>query len=281
MSRGYVVTAIPSKSGDYISNAYCLALSLLLTQKNINKLSVMTNDLENIPPKYKTVFDNILVLPEPDLSISSDWKVQNFYQLFRVSPYEETVVIDADTLFFDDVDEWWNLFTNKNVVATKRIVDYRGKNILRNPLREYTYKHHLPDIHNGFFYFDKSPTTEDLFDHIKDNTIHWKSRCLEMFGENIHFSSDGVLQMSVKQMDALSDFTLQNDEVPVFVHMKTCMQGWENATDKDWRKYVTYSFDKKMMLEIGGYRIRYPFHYHIREFATDCLIRRYEKALGI
>jgi len=280
MSKGYFVTALSSLSGCYIKNAYCLALSLLLTQKKINKLSVMTDDINNISAKYKEVFDNIIELPEPDLSLGSNWRVQNFYQLYYATPYEETVVLDADMLFFDDVSQWWSSFENCDVIVTNKILDYRGNEITYNPLRDYMYKHDLPDIHNGFLYFNKSDISQELFSRIKLNTINWKRKCIDLFDEEIHYSSDGALQMSVKEMGTLLDFTLEQ-KIPTFVHMKTCMQGWENAFSKDWRKYIDHYFDNNMSLFIGEYQIKYPFHYHIREFATNELISKYEKILGI
>ena len=281
MTCGYLATAIPSPSGNYIKNAYCLALSLMLTQSQHSRLSIMTTKKSIIPEKYKAVFEHVIELPEPDLSSLFAWKVHNFYQLFSATPYDKTVVVDADTLFFDDVSCWWDLFSGRNVIATKRILDYRGNVITYNPLREYTYKHNLPDIHNGFFYFDKSPTSAELFNRIKYNTLHWQDQCKSLFGEEIHFSSDGALQVSVKELGTIDEFTLQNTPFPTFVHMKTCMQGWKDATDKDWRKYVSYSFDDNLALEIGGFRISYPFHYHIRNFITDSLIDLYERKLGI
>lgn len=281
MSKGYIVIALNSGDEDYIKCAYCLALSLKLTQKMVNSLSIVTDYPEKVSVKYRDVFDNVILLPHPDLSINSSWRVENYYQLYDASPYDETVTLDADMLFFDDVSNWWEAMAEKDVVITDTIIDYRGAVIKYNPLREYTYKYNLPDLHNGFLYFKKCSGAERLFKAIYDYASDWKEACERMIGDIIHYSSDGALQLALKELGLLKEYTFQGKQFPKFVHMKTCMQGWEGAIDKDWRKYIDFNFDREMNLFIGGYRIYLPFHYHVRNFVTDDLIALYEKVLGI
>ena len=44
---------------------------------------------------YKHVFDNIIPIPWGNLAKNSDWKIENRWKLYHLSPYEHTIVMDA------------------------------------------------------------------------------------------------------------------------------------------------------------------------------------------
>jgi hypothetical protein len=62
--------------------------------------------------------------------------------------------------------------------------------------------------------------------------------------------------------------------------MKAALQGWEGVgpSEREWRHHAQYRFDDQLRLFIDGVRIGDPFHYHVRDFVTDGLLRSYENA---
>jgi hypothetical protein len=260
--------------------AYCLALSLKATQHQVSALTVMVERAGDVPDRYRDAFDCIIEMPGPDRSTPSGWRVENYSQLYDVSPYDETVTLDADMLFFEDVSDWWNQMSSSDLVATASVLDYRGRIIEHNPLRESFYVHGLPDIHNGFFYFKKCTKARRLFATIGEYAADWAATCDRHFGTlDVHYSSDCALALATQSLGLERECTPPRlGGIPHFIHMKTCMQGWPGATDRDWRKYVSHSFADDLSLTIGGYAIRKPFHYHLRDFIDEPLLAAYESA---
>lgn len=276
VSKGYITIAINSRNEDYIRAAYALALSLKATQKKVNALTVVVEDRNAVDERYRQAFDKVVVLPSKNLAVNSTWKVENYYQLYDASPYDETVTVDADTLFVSDISDWWDEMGKYDIDITSKIYNYKNEIIKENCFRKDFYKVGLPDIHNGFLYFKKGRLAHTLFKQIEKYAVEWKTITKRIYGsENIHYSSDNALNIAVQELGIISE-CIHSDVIPTFVHMKTLLQGWENAEDKDWRKYINYEFDENMGLKIGGYTIKIPFHYHIREFISDELLEKYE-----
>lgn len=281
MSRGYITIAINSGTEDYIKSAYGLALSLKATQKDVNALSIVVENEKLVPKQYRKAFDKIIVLPNKNLSVNTTWKVENYYQLYEASPYDETVTLDADMLFVSDVSNWWNDMCRYDVDVTTHVYNYRGEIIKNNCLRKDFYRVGLPDVHNGFLYFKKSTLASKLFKQIEKYASDWEITTKRIYGlDMVHYSSDSALNIAIKELGIESE-CIHDESFPTFVHMKTVLQGWKNATSKDWTKYVNYEFDKNMGLKIDGFTIRYPFHYHNRNFISEDLIKQYEEFLEV
>lgn len=278
-SRGYVTHAFNSGDVDYLRMAYCLALSLRLTQSRVDRLTVMVEPGQVVPPVYRAVFDRVVELPGDDRSRPGGWRVENYARLYDVSPYDETVTLDADMLFFADVSGWWDVMTRKNIVAATAL-NYLGQPIERNPLRSNLYEIGLPDLHNGFLYFKKGQAACRVFQRMTDFVRHWPSVCRRHFGRaDVHYSSDCALLLAMRETGL--EKACANDDtggIPRFIHMKACMQPFPGVseTEREWRNHVDFHFSPDLRLTVGGVRIAEPFHYHVRDFVTDDLLHAYE-----
>lgn len=282
LHRGYVTHAFNSGGVDYLRMAYCLALSLRLTQTRVHRLTVMVEPGQTVPAGYRDVFDQVVELPFEDHSCQDGWRVENYSRLYNVSPYDESVTLDADMLFFADVSSWWDVMASKDMVGGTAL-NYLGQPIERNPLRSNFYEIGLPDLHNGFLYFKKGPTARRVFGLITDFTGDWPTVTQRHFGRtDVHYSSDCALLLALREA-GLERACANNDTggIPRFIHMKACVQPWPGVreTAREWRDYVDYHFSPELQLTVGGVPITEPFHYHVRDFVTDDLLRAYQARL--
>ena len=151
MSKGFLTVA-QNGQHDYVQMAYVLGMSLKLSQTKHSNLSVIVNKGEEIPEKYMTVFDKVFYVDEP----IEKWKIQNRWNYFWVSPYEETIVLDTDMLFFNDIDIWWECLDQSEIEFTTTTKNYRGDTITSDYYRKVFTKNKLPNLHTALFYFKKS-----------------------------------------------------------------------------------------------------------------------------
>jgi len=105
MSKGYLAIVQNSKH-DYLRMAYALALSIASSQKSVRKMSIAIDKNVIIPDKYKAIFDNIIDIPFNDDAELEEWKVHNKWKYYHMTPYDHTVILDADMLFTSDVGHW-------------------------------------------------------------------------------------------------------------------------------------------------------------------------------
>jgi len=276
MAKGYICLVQNNSTTDYLRLAYALALSIRNTQSKVRKLSIVT-DQKNIPQKYKEVFDNIIEIRN-DRATESDWKLHNIVDLYEYTPYDETVMLDSDMLFLDDISHWWDKLQERDLWFTTNTRTYMNETAPLNTIyREEFLKNNLPSLYNAFFYFKKSENTERLFNEMKlicENWDYFVNRHLYKRKPKM-FSTDVAFGLAVKILGLKDKATLSELCFPYFTHMKTTNQNWNLSAfelDEDWTKYPPMSFDKfndTLGIKIGNVRQFGILHYHIKSFLTD------------
>ena len=96
MSKGYVIYA----QGDFIPMAELLAKSIKATQTTVNDVHIITGT------------GNVM---------------SNRTDIYNLSPFDETVMLDADMVFLEDVSHWWNHLNKFPLLITNKVkLTYRN-----------------------------------------------------------------------------------------------------------------------------------------------------------
>jgi len=276
--RGFLTFAQNGKQ-DYLRMAYGLALSLRATQAEPYLAVVVTPGTE-VPDKYRQVFDEVLDVPWLDEAQESDWKLENEWKAYHITPYQETIKLDADMLFTSDIAEWWPMLARQDVLACTTAETYRGEIIDSDIYRKCFTANALPNIYTAMFYFRISQRAMRVFDLAQTIFRNWQ----RFFGEFLEpvtrpqmVSTDVVFALAIKLLGA-DHYTFPTLPVPRFVHMKTRLQNWPDIIDdEDWTKHIQVTLTD--VLKLGRHRQHLPLHYHIKSFLTDEIIENYERRL--
>ena len=162
MSKGFLTFAQNGKN-NYLRMAYALALSLKVTQPEYDKLSVAVTPGTSIPDIYKEVFDQIIDIPFGDMAAKHKWKLHNEWKAFHVTPYDETIKLAADMLFFSDITEWWELFKPFDFHTTTQVRTHRGDIITSDYYRKTFTSNKLPNVYSDITYFNKTHAPMEIF----------------------------------------------------------------------------------------------------------------------
>lgn len=285
MSRGFFTIA---QGEQYQRLAYALALSLKLSQKEVSGLSigVTREEMGLIPSKYREVFDKVIEIPWQDHARDSTWKLENEWKAIHMTPYDETIKLDADMFFPRDISVWWEILGKSDGVFATEARTYRGDLITSDYYRKTFTESNLPNVYTAFFYFKKNDVNFDLFSHAEFIFNNWERTFYELL-EPEHrpkfVSTDVVFALAAKIM-GYEQFNMTPDiGMPTFVHMKSHLQGWpaQHTLEEDWTKTIPVSFNRDCDLKIGNYLQDLPFHYHVKNFMTDRMIEQMEAKLGL
>ena len=286
MSKGYFTIA---QGDEYHRMAYALAMSIKLSQKNISKLSIGVTKAEKKKlkqSKYAEVFDEIIEIPWKDAAAKTEWKLENWWKAIHMTPYDETVCLDADMLFFEDHEEWWNIMAQSPAAFCTKPITYRGEIITSDFYRKTFTDNDLPNVYAAFFYFQKNAASFEFFDLCEVIFNNWEKfhyEFLKASSRPQYFSTDVAFGIAAKilEFDRLYSHSFLN--IPTFVHMKSQLQDWPNDAfmNEDWTKMILAQFTPKCQLKIGNYLQTVPFHYHVKSFLTDEKISYLEKELGL
>jgi hypothetical protein len=161
--QGYIVLALGPEH--YVAMAANLAASIKVMDPS-RKLCLVHDQDMKIPSKYAPLFDDTVGLPMDPLYPH----VMNKLRLFDVSPYEQTMFIDADCLLVKrDVDVYWRAAATRSFSVTggkKYSGEWKGvqvEDVLRQEGADY-----LVSMNAGVFYFDKSEESRMFFKELND-----------------------------------------------------------------------------------------------------------------
>lgn len=276
--KGYITLAQNSKDTNYIRQAYALALSIKNTQSSVNQIAICVENKKDIPLKWASVFDYIIEIPGDDDAKLHQWKIHNKWKFYEMSPFEETVILDADMIFTTDISYWWETF-NDDVLWADQVANFKGERIYADTAyRQAFIKNNLPNVYTAFFYFKKSDRARKFFELCQMIYHNWELFASELLKKSrpTHVSGDIVFALAAN-IDGIRNIKT-NNEIPSFVHMKSQLQGIASKyISEHWPSHLPTVFDTLGNLYIGQYKQVLPFHYHIKDWLTDEILTTLEE----
>lgn len=272
MSKGFLVLA-QNGTHDYVKMAYVLGMSLRVSQKKHNKLSIIVNKDEKIPDKYLPFFDKIIYVDNTE----TQWKVENKWQYFWLTPYDETIVLDTDMLFFHDISTWWNVLKGTDINFTTNVRNYRNEIVSSDYYRKVFTKNKLPNLYTALFYFKRTRLVERYFKMLEIMFANWQAFYDKFLTDQPQFlSGDVVYSLAAKIIFNRNWNTSSN--ILTFTHMRSRLQ--DETIFNDWHKTLPTFFsvqNQKIYLKVNNFNQLWPFHYIQKDFLTDEVIDLYEK----
>ena len=239
MSKGFVIFAQNNGTTDYVRQANILKKSIEKNCKNKNVV-ILSN------------FDD-------DLSKDSHWKIENRFKAFDLSPFDETIVLDADMYCASSIDDFFN--STEDVSFTTNVKTYRNETVVDNYYRTTFLHNNLPNVYSACYYFKKTQQSKEFFDLFSIVCTNWKS-FWDTFTPNKQqswFSIDVAASITSKILD------LPNNNNFEFVHMKPYIQNWKHVPNK-WTNKLPFSCDND--LYVGNFKQKGLFHYVEEEFSN-------------
>lgn len=279
MSRGFLTLAENGET-DYVRLAYGLALSLKLTQSGPAGLSVIVSPGYAMPERYRRAFDRVIELPDDTLTRHEPWKLANEWRAYGLSPYDETIKLDADMLFTRDIAGLWPLLGEHDFRLGTRVLTYRGEVATSDHYRKLYTLNTLPTGYTAMMYFRKSVLAERIYALAELMFRHWDAFAARYLVHELRPAkphTDEVFSLAVRLLGVEAE-TLEPDLLR-FVHMKPCLQNWPvlGTAETPWTQQVRHHFDAKGRLVVGGHAQTHPFHYTLKDFLTDAVLEKLEK----
>jgi len=271
---GFVTFAQNTQDVDYLELAYLQALNIKATQTN-NQCAVIVDlaTKEKINERHRNTFDYIIDLPTDNNSSTSNWKLANEYQVFRLTPFKETIKLESDLLFTGNVDHWWPALRLRNVVLSTGCRDYQGNLSDVRKYRQFFDDNNLPDVYNGLMYFRYSQEAFNFFAAAETVFQNWKDIKDQFKNCREDTPSTDVLYAITALLVGEETCTIPSLDFINFVHMKSGIQGWSDA--RTWTETVVGEQDEDI-IRINNINQYHPVHYYDKNYATEELIKYYE-----
>lgn len=239
MDKGYVILAINNEKTDYVKCAEVLKSSIIRAMPNSN-VTIITE------------------LPYGDLGgFNNDW------QVYYASPYRYTIKLEADMFIPRDIDYWWDILKERDLVVSTTIRNYKNEVSDSKAYRAFIDDNRLPDVYNAITYFKKSELAEQFFTTVKNIFENW-----EEYKQMFKCSPDEPATTDCVYSIACHLMGLENTTMPEFkqfsmVHMKKFIN---NTLTDNWTNELIYEFTDP--IKIQTFPQLYPLHYYIKGFSS-------------
>lgn len=184
----------------------------------------------------------------------------NDWQMFHISPYRQTIKLEADMIAAGPIDHWWTLFELRDVVISQGCRTYYNQPATSRHYRKCFDANYLPDVYNAITYWRLSETAQEFFGLVRKIFENWSEfRRLLKFAEDVA-STDVVYAMAAQIMGA-ERVMLPQGLGPSIVHMKRYIN--ELQSD-DWTRELIWESDPVRINTIAQWGL---VHYHRKEWS--------------
>lgn len=244
--QGYVIVAINSDSTDYVACARRLSQSLKRHHPTA-RVCLITDHMIEDP-----AFDHVR-----QLAVNQHNAFANDSQIFRLTPFRETVKLEADMLIASPIDHWWTMFRHRDVVLSQGCRTWQDQISTARHYRKVFDDNHLPDVYNAITYWRLSETAKEFFDLVKNIFAAW-----DQYRTLLKFSPD---QPDTDLVYAMAAQIMGPERVtvpgsPTIVHMKRHHAGTQT---ENWTQELVWETDP---LRIQTRAQWGAFHYHVKDW---------------
>lgn len=274
MNFGYLIVVSEHKEIDYLRLAYALALSIKTTQRpGYDKVALVIDDKNKVDDLTSSwVFDHVI-----------EWREETFWDgrswMYDLTPWNHTVCLDADMLFFRDYSHWIDFFIeNTELYIANKSFTYRGEQVTADDYRKTFTANDLPNLYSFYTFFKKpSDTAREFFNLAKiitKNPNEFSNLFLSKYKPKI-VGTDEAFSLSAKLLGIQEDVAFPL-KFPSVVHMKPAVQNFPWSANK-WSDHLGFYFSEDCELKIGNYQQTDIVHYVEKDKITDEILNLLEE----
>jgi len=233
-----------------------------------NCADVLRKSILRVMPDANITIITTDMLPYGDLATDSNWKLINDWQVYEASPYEYTIKLEADMYIPRNIDHWWNVLKDQDVVVSNTIRNFKQEISDIRFYRRFIDDNKLPDVYNSITYFKKSKSAEYFFLLVREIFENW-----EKYKKILKCNPDEIATTDWVYALACHIIGVEKTTLPTFtemsmVHMKQYINGTptENWTD-------TFIYECLLdQIRVQTVPQQYPFHYHVKNFCDKIIL---------
>lgn len=229
--------------------------------------TALEKSIKKVMPKANVTIITTDKLPYGDQAPDTNWKLQNDWQVYEASPYDETIKLEADMIIPRNIEHWFDVMSIQDVVVCTKIRDFKGELSDCRVYRRLIDDNNLPDVYNSITYFKKSDGAKFFFSLVREIFENWEEyKSMLKCNPEEKCTTDWAYSIAC-HIIGIEKTTLPNFNELSMIHMKQWVNG---LPTENWTDTLVYEILPNQ-LRVNTYPQMYPFHYHIKNFSDKLL----------
>jgi hypothetical protein len=201
-----------------------------------------------------TEFDHVRIL------VPQSNPYENDAQAWKLTPFRESIKLEADMLIVSAIDHWWEMLRHRDVAISIGCLDWHGNSSQERRYRKIIDENQLPDVYNAITYWRRSETAQQFGQLVRDIFANWS-----VIKQAIRFAEDipstDVVYAIAAQIIGPESVTLPFASYPKITHMRQHIAD----TAGPWTQELVWEYhDQELRIETvpqwGA------FHYHVKRW---------------
>jgi hypothetical protein len=205
---------------------------------------------------------NITILTTEMLPYGDQGGYANDWQCHWLSPYRQTIKLEADMICAGPIDHWWTLLEKRDVVISQGARTFYDTPADSRFYRKIFDQNNLPDVYNAITYWRVSRTATEFFKLVRSIFENWNE-----YKRLLKFPDDEPTTDVVYAVAAViigqEHVTLPPGLGPTIVHMKRHINPIQSA---DWTKELVWENTPLRINTVAQWGL---VHYHIKDWANE------------
>ena len=217
----------------------------------------LTDSIKHFHPDANITILTKEMLPYGDLGgFTNDW------QCHWLSPYRQTIKLEADMIAASSIDHWWTLFERRDVVVSLGARTFYDQAATSRFYRKIFDENNLPDVYNAITYWRVSRTATEFFKLVRNIFEHWAEykRLLKFPDEEP--TTDVVYAMAAVILGE-ETVTLPKGLGPTIVHMK---QHINRLQTENWTRELIWENNPFRINTVAQWGL---VHYHVKDWKYE------------
>ena len=273
---GYLIVISNDANKNYGAMASLLAMSIKHTQPSGYDNVALVTDSEEQLKTFRNLpyFDRVIYWDQKKHWDGRSW-------MDKLSPWAETICLDADMIFTRDYSHWVDYFLkNCELYISPTTYTFRGDTLTSTYYRETFVKNSIPSVYSAYTYFNKtSELARDFFNlqrMIIENPLEFKNIYFDKSPPEV-IGTDEAFGLAVKILD-IEDQAAYKLPFPRFVHMKPLAQDFRIPISRTGLD-LGYYFKKNNKLKIGQFSQIDIVHYADKDIDLENMIKNYQQMM--
>lgn len=205
---------------------------------------------------------NITILTTEMLPYGDQGGFANDWQCHWLSPYRQTIKLEADMICTSPIDHWWTLFERRDVVVSQGARNFYDQPATSRFYRKIFDENNLPDVYNAITYWRVSQTAQEFFTLVRGIFENWTEyRRLLKFPDD-EPTTDVVYAMAAVIMGP-EQVTLPQGLGPTIVHMK---QHINKLQTENWTQELVWENNPFRINTVAQWGL---VHYHVKDWRYE------------
>lgn len=264
-NNGFLITATNTQTQ---REACACAYSIKSMMPNAS-VSLVVPRLSAMSKEFEKPFDNIIEMKFGELGITR----QNEWQLWWLTPYENTIVLSSKTLVKTDLTNTFAyLEDNHDVCFPNQILNFKNEKLpIEDPRYAHYSRYEITPLYSDMWFFKKSDAALEYFkllDPYMQNYKDLSSKIVSKEHLTGYFDNNFIHSVIVKHLDILEDVKPLIDNIFTYVDMGIAEYYFTKKYD-NWMEYLNIWPSAGGKVKIQNFAMTEVFAYQESEFLDE------------